>query len=229
MQVSKSLLAVCATTVFAGFLSVQAQDTPAQAAARAALLQSMGQPAAAAPVAPVAPAKEAPILVESSGVVTQQTNAPAAAAAAPVVATPPAAPVVMAPQPLDSAAQVAARAALLQAMGQPVTAAPSPVATPAPTVAPVPVVVTPAPAAVVAPAPTTPAASTANPVATSPTKPSNATVPGKEAGFTPIVAPPLPISATKEQQLDALLAQYKADLISPEEYHKQRAAILAEP
>ncbi len=185
----------------------------------------MGQPAAAAPAAPVAPAKEAPILVESSGVVTLQTNAPRAT----LVATPPAAPVVMAPQPLDSAAQAAARASLLQAMGQPVTAAPAPVATPAPTVAPVPVVVTPAPAAVVAPAPTTPAASTANPVATSPTKPSNATVPGKEAGFTPIVAPPLPISATKEQQLDALLAQYKADLISPEEYHKQRAAILAEP
>jgi hypothetical protein len=34
---------------------------------------------------------------------------------------------------------------------------------------------------------------------------------------------------TKEQQLDALLAQYKADQISPGEYHKQRAAILAEP
>jgi hypothetical protein len=34
---------------------------------------------------------------------------------------------------------------------------------------------------------------------------------------------------TKEQQLETLLAQYKADQISPEQYHKQRAAILAEP
>ena len=29
----------------------------------------------------------------------------------------------------------------------------------------------------------------------------------KEPGFAPIVAPPLPISATKDQQLDALLTQ----------------------
>jgi len=227
MQVSKFLLAVCATTVCAGFLSAQAQDTPAQAAARAALLQSMGQPAAATPAAP---ANNAPILVESSGTVIQQSNAPVltneVATPAPVVATPAAAPVVTAPQPLDSEAQAAARAALLQAMGQPVTAAPAPVtapvATPAPTVVPAPVVV-------VAPAPTTPAVPAAKPVAISPAKPSGATMLGKEAGFTPIVAPPLPISATKEQQLDALLAHYKADQISPEEYHKQRAAILAEP
>jgi hypothetical protein len=93
-------------------------------------------------------------------------------------------------------------------------------------------VVTPAPAAVVSPAPmaaVAPAAPTAKPVALSPTKPSSTTVPGKEAGFAPIVAPPLPISAAKQQELDALLVQYKADQISPEEYHKQRAAILAEP
>jgi hypothetical protein len=44
-----------------------------------------------------------------------------------------------------------------------------------------------------------------------------------------MVAPALPISADKEQQLDTLLAQYKANLISPEEYQKQRAAILAAP
>jgi len=33
----------------------------------------------------------------------------------------------------------------------------------------------------------------------------------------------------KEAQLQALLARYKADLITPEQYHKQRAAILAQP
>ncbi len=53
--------------------------------------------------------------------------------------------------------------------------------------------------------------------------------PGNDLGFKPILAPPLPISADKQARLDTLLGQYKADQISPEEYHKQRAAILAEP
>ena len=47
--------------------------------------------------------------------------------------------------------------------------------------------------------------------------------------FRPIEAPALPISMGKEAQLQALLARYKADLITPEQYHKQRAAILAQP
>lgn len=52
---------------------------------------------------------------------------------------------------------------------------------------------------------------------------------GKDLGMKPITAPALPITASKEDQLDALLMRYKADLISPAEYQKQRAAILAEP
>jgi hypothetical protein len=44
----------------------------------------------------------------------------------------------------------------------------------------------------------------------------------------PIAAPDLPISASKEAQLRDLLSKYKADLITPEEYHRQRAAILAQ-
>jgi hypothetical protein len=46
---------------------------------------------------------------------------------------------------------------------------------------------------------------------------------------TTIVAPPLPISSTKEAQLQELLVRYKADQISPEDYHKERAKILAGP
>jgi hypothetical protein len=49
---------------------------------------------------------------------------------------------------------------------------------------------------------------------------------GQDLGVPAMAAPVLPISATKEQKLDALDAQYKADQISPEEYFKQRAAIL---
>ena len=48
-------------------------------------------------------------------------------------------------------------------------------------------------------------------------------------GFKPIEAPPLPISAQKEAELQALLAKYMADQVSPDEYQKERAAILAEP
>jgi hypothetical protein len=45
----------------------------------------------------------------------------------------------------------------------------------------------------------------------------------------PIAAPALPISASKADRLAALLSKYKADQLTPEEYHQQRAAILAEP
>ena len=45
----------------------------------------------------------------------------------------------------------------------------------------------------------------------------------------PITGPPLPISAAKQSQLDILLDLYKADRITPAEYQKQRAAILAAP
>jgi hypothetical protein len=47
--------------------------------------------------------------------------------------------------------------------------------------------------------------------------------------FAPLSAPPLPISLSKEQRLSELLRQYQLDQISPEQYHEQRAKILAEP
>lgn len=46
-------------------------------------------------------------------------------------------------------------------------------------------------------------------------------------GFTPLPPPPPAVSASKEQKLDKLLQLYMADKISPEEYHDQRAKILA--
>ena len=52
---------------------------------------------------------------------------------------------------------------------------------------------------------------------------------GKDLGMQPLTAPALPINASKEARLQALLAKYKADQISPEDYHKQRSAILTEP
>jgi hypothetical protein len=52
---------------------------------------------------------------------------------------------------------------------------------------------------------------------------------GKELGFKPIESPLLPVSAAQQAQLQALLAKYKANQVTPEEYHKQRAEILAQP
>jgi hypothetical protein len=47
--------------------------------------------------------------------------------------------------------------------------------------------------------------------------------------YEPMTAPDLPISADKAQRLQALLQKYKADQLTPEQYHAERAKILAEP
>jgi hypothetical protein len=76
---------------------------------------------------------------------------------------------------------------------------------------------------------------TSQPTAIATTAPTATTAPAatKNSATTlqriPMIAPALPISATKEEKLRVLLARYEADLISPEQYHEQRAAILAAP
>lgn len=52
---------------------------------------------------------------------------------------------------------------------------------------------------------------------------------GEDLGLKQMPAPALPISASKESRLQALLQKYMTDQLTPEEYHQQRAAILAEP
>jgi hypothetical protein len=66
---------------------------------------------------------------------------------------------------------------------------------------------------------------TAKPVKT----PAPVVVSGKKPDLNPTPAPALPIPLTKQEKLQSLLQKYKADQISPEEYHQQRASILAEP
>ena len=62
---------------------------------------------------------------------------------------------------------------------------------------------------------------------------SEVAVPGSSGrvalSFPPLAAPDLPISPAKEQRLQELLQQYRADLISPEQYQATRAKILSEP
>ena len=45
--------------------------------------------------------------------------------------------------------------------------------------------------------------------------------------FAPLVAPPSPLAANKQQQLLDLLNKYKADQITPEQYHLERSRIIS--
>ena len=51
----------------------------------------------------------------------------------------------------------------------------------------------------------------------------------KELQFPALEGPTLPISAEKQERLQALLQKYVTDQITPETYHNERAKILAEP
>ena len=114
-----------------------------------------------------------------------------------------------APTTGDTPAQAKAREALAHSLFEESAGTPATPATPATTMTAPPMTpMTPA-------APTTPAA---NP----PMKPVMASGP---IGM----APPLPISAEKQQKLADLLAKYRADQVTPEEYQKERADILAAP
>jgi hypothetical protein len=57
----------------------------------------------------------------------------------------------------------------------------------------------------------------------------SAVVPGKELGLKSIEAPNVPVSETQQARLQELLAKYKANEITPAEYHRQRAEILGQP
>jgi hypothetical protein len=57
----------------------------------------------------------------------------------------------------------------------------------------------------------------------------SAAIPGKELGLQPIVAPPLPVSADQQAQLQALLEKYEAGGITPVQYQAERAKILNPP
>jgi hypothetical protein len=112
----------------------------------------------------------------------------------------------------DNAAQAAARIALAKALFG--TAPQSGAVTPGST------------ASMATTQGTVPASSAA---VTAPASSSTSNYVGKDLGLKPMAAPAAPISSDKQFQLEALLQKYRADLITPEEYHKQRAAILAQP
>jgi hypothetical protein len=76
----------------------------------------------------------------------------------------------------------------------------------------------------------TPAPAGVQSVPTEPSQNNNsAAIPASQLGLQPIVAPPLPISAQQQSQLQALLEKYDNNAISAEEYQSERAKILAGP
>lgn len=258
MQIPKLFPVVCAAAFGASCLAVQAQDNPAQAAAREALEQKISEPGTQ-PAQPAQPAPP-PVTVTPSGAEPAQPNQltnkvvvrPARTPARRATPAPAAksAPATQTFQPVpttaDTGPQERAKAALEQKLNeldqQSMTApaatpaiapatypATAPAAAPAATPAATPATVTAPPPTPAATSPVKPAPPAVKTQVTSPPGPSNPGYPGRELGLKPITAPGLPISPAKEAQLQGLLERYKADQITPEQYHTERARILAEP
>jgi len=190
MQITKLLTPICAIAVCTAFLSVRADDSPVQAAARAALEQKMNEidkpetaPATVSNAPAVKPARKA------------STNAVAPVTPAPVVATPAPAPAAPA---VDTPAEVKP---VPPAEPAPVTlppAAAAPTAEPQPAAASTPVEPTPAPATAEppsAPAETAPAETTPAVPPPAETKPAMAETPAAPEAAAPTAAPaPAPIA-----------------------------------
>jgi len=232
MQTSKYLLA--AGVLAAVILPLQVQggpDSDEQSKMREALRRALEQPGAPQtqpapapkPIAAPPPAEPAPATP------TPQPQPQAQPAPVTPVAPPPVTPTVVVqtpqtfepvPGPDDAANITRAREAMRQKMLEmQTTPQPAPASTPAAEPGKSVAAVTPPPASKPAtsseptPAPK-PAAKPAPAVATS--------------NYKPIDAPASPFSASKQAKLSDLLARYRADAITAQEYHAQRAAILAE-
>ena len=201
MQYFRLLPAVIAITVCVCPRATRADDTAAQAAARQALMQQMSNPDNGVQET------NAPAVAPAQPVAPPQTNLmptmPPLAPPPPMTVTPP-----LSSQPMSNTTNMLADTnAVVQYPVNPALNA-APQTNGAPIVVP-PVI-------------------TQNPPPVPPTSPAPAPVstPSQPAPLS-MTAPPLPISAAQQQELDALLAQYRANQISPAQYQSQRAKILA--
>jgi hypothetical protein len=205
MQISKSLPAICAAVFCAGFISVHADDSQTQAAARAALeakinaldaqqIQSNNQNSSVL----IKPAAQ---IQTGSGDTSQAERALH-----------------------EKMAELNASANNVQ-MAAPVSKPPAKARVAVKKqVAPVPPIFAP-----FAPMPAKPVAPEAMPVPEKPLNPANINYPGKELGLKPFEAPELPVSAEVRARLQMLDSKYLSGQITPEEYHKQRAEIMGRP
>ncbi|HXR48200.1 MAG TPA: hypothetical protein VN784_12250 [Candidatus Limnocylindrales bacterium] len=174
-------------------------------------------PAATMPTTNVPPAQPPPVAVTPSGATVQQPTNPPATTAPAITPAPRVAP-VQTTKPATSSASSSGNSLFAPvpppsggtpAGAMPEESMPSSTASAVPT-------------AVQVPAPA--------PVQSLPLEPSrknnSAAIPGGELGLKPIVAPPLPISATQQAQLQALLEKYNSGAITPVQYQTERAKIL---
>lgn len=235
MQISKTILTFGTAALCLAAFSSRAVDTEADIRLREALRQKMAEvgpettepapapskpakkvkaPKPVAPVAPAAPEAAAPVVAAPAAQPAPVVAAPVVVEPAPVVA--PAQPA--APAPVDDAQAERLREAVRARLAQEAVT---------PT-APQPVVTThgsdlePAVSTTTIVAPTTPVQTEVAPPVQQPVV--------HQAPTAPVTfeAPALPISGSKEARLAALLQQYKADQITPQQYHEQRAKIIAE-
>lgn len=208
MQTKKFLAVLGIAAVgLAPVVSQAGPDTEEQAKMREALRRALedSNPALTAP--PAAPAAPKPVATPTV-VVPVEPEKPVAPVVK-VTAAPTAAPTFTeVPGTDDDEAAAKLRAALRQTIAEQPAAPAAPVAPAKPA----------APAVAIKPAP-------------APVKPTaQAQTPGRPTfSVTPSEKVPSPFSAAKQQRLDALLSRYKADAITPQEYHAQRAAIIAAP
>ena len=151
----------------------------------------------------------------------------AQAAPAPAVQPTPQAPAAV-PPPVSEESVAKAREDLRQKMNQLETQPPAPTNALASAPIPAPKAATPTPAQKRVPAKLQ--GTNAIPADAQPKAQKLSQKPAKAPqAFAPIQAPPPAISASKEARLAELLRKYKADEITPEEYHQQRAKVLSEP
>jgi hypothetical protein len=240
MQTKNFLVALGAAAVLAAPIqAMAAPDNEAQAKMREALrlkMEQLNEPAApvapvapAAPAAPAAPKAPSPTPVAPAPVTDpdtearlrealRQQTAPAPAPKATVVAP---VPLKAAPAPTSSAVfsevpdngGTSNDAALREALRTKPVAAP----------------VAAAPAAPVTSQPTPKAQPAAEAIPTFVATPAAAPAPTRSNLTANMEAPPSPLTSAQETKLADLLARYRADQISAQEYHTQRAAIIAAP
>ena len=244
MKISHSFLVVCAAATVSLVQYGRAADTPNQAKARESERMEMDRLNGTAQARPAGPAAFIPLPPASAGAAAlphDQTGTPFGAvpsASNPTTPTSHSGPGLgFAPLPAPSAAVApgdsfgtvpppsSVHATLPPAGAIPMAKAPAV----KPVAAPVPAKPAPAPKEQAQANPSTkkPEATTAG---TTKPEPAAKPAPTKTAmAFKPIEAPPLPLSAEKQQLLTDLLKKYRADEITPEQYHEQRAKILAQP
>lgn len=194
--------------------------------------------APAQPVPPPAPVKPAPAPVApppAPAVVAAPPAAPVAPPPPAVKPAPPAAPVVSAPTygaapAMSSDSNDKLQQALREKMSQTQETQTAPVTTsqPAPAPAPAPTKSTATPPAPAVygnvPATTTPSQDLSSALPKPATNSSSVPV----TSLQPLSGPASPLSAAKQQKLDELLQMYRADRLTPQQYHEQRAKILSE-